>query len=126
MDTGLCAYLTRWNSPERMEVSAMSGQFFETYAVSEIIKSYYNIGKRPPIFYYRDTDQKEIDVILEANNTLYPFEIKKSASPGKNAIRHFNTLHKTKKDVGTGGIICMTDSVYPIDINNYHIPVWLI
>ena len=58
MDTGLCAYLTRWNSPETLEVSAMTGQFFETYAVGEIVKSYYNAGKRPPIFYYRDTDQK--------------------------------------------------------------------
>ena len=126
MDTGLCAYLTRWNSPETMEVSAMTGQFFETYAVSEIIKSYYNAGRRPPAFFYRDTDQKEIDLVLEADNTLYPFEIKKSASPDRNATRHFETLRVTKKKIGTGGIICMTDNVYPIDKNNYYVPVWLI
>ena len=126
MDTGLCAYLTRWDSPETLEVSAMTGQFFETYAVSEIVKSYYNAGKRPPIFYYRDTDQKEIDLIIEINNTLHPFEIKKSASPNRDAVRHFDTLRHTNKEIGAGGVICMTDSVYPINKNNYYLPVWII
>ena len=126
MDTGLCAYLTRWNSPETMEVSAMTGQFFETFAVSEIIKSYYNCGRRPPVFYYRDTDRKEIDLILEANNTLYPFEIKKSASPDRKAVRHFETLRRTEKEIGAGGVICMTDNVYPINKDNYYVPIWLI
>ena len=106
--------------------AAMTGQFFETYAVSEIIKSYYNAGKRPQVFYYRDTDQKEIDLILEANNTLCPFEIKKSASPDKNAVRHFGILSKTGKEIGVGGVICMTDSVYPISNENYYVPIWLI
>jgi len=126
MDTGLCAYLTRWDSWETLEVSAMTGQFFKTFAISEVIKSYYNSGKRPPAFYYRDTDQKEIDLILEANNTLYPFEIKKSAAPAKGAVRHFEALRKTGKGIGTGGVICMTDSVYPMDANNYYVPVWVI
>ena len=126
MDTGLCAYLTRWDSPDTMEVSAMAGHFFETWAVSEIIKSYYNSGRRPPVFYYRDTDQKEIDIVLEANNTLYPFEIKKSASPGRNTVRHFETLRRTKKEIGAGGVICMTDNVYPISNNYYYVPVWLL
>jgi len=126
MDTGLCAYLTRWDNAETLEVSAMTGQFFETHAVSEVIKSYYNAGKRPPVFYYRDSDQREIDLILEANNTLYPFEIKKSAAPARNATRHFAALSGTKKEIGAGGVICMTDSVYPISKENYYVPVWLI
>ena len=126
MDTGLCAYLTRWDSPDTLEVSAMTGQFFETYAISEVIKSYYNAGKRPPIYYYRDTDKKEIDLILEANNTLFPFEIKKSASPGRDAARHFDTLGRTKKEIGAGGVICMADSVYPISKDNYYVPIWVI
>jgi predicted AAA+ superfamily ATPase len=126
MDTGLCSYLTRWDSPETLEVSSMTGQFFETFAISEIIKSYYNAGKRPPVFYYRDTDQKEIGLIIEANNTLHPFEIKKSASPDRHAARRFETLRGTRKDIGAGGVICMTDSVYPIDKDNYYVPVWLI
>jgi predicted AAA+ superfamily ATPase len=126
MDTGLCAYLTRWDSPETLEVSAMTGQFFETYAVSEIVKSYYNAGKRPSMFYYRDTDQKEIDLIIEANNVLYPFEIKKSAAPDRTAAKNFETLRKTNKEIGAGGVICMTDSVYPINEKNHYVPVWLI
>lgn len=126
LDTGLCAYLTRWTSSETLEVSAMSGAFFETYVVSEIIKSYYNEGKRAPIFYYRDTDNKEIDLIIEENNIIYPIEIKKSGSPKKDAIRHFNVLEKTRKQVGTGNVICLCDDIIPIDKNNYFVPVWVI
>jgi predicted AAA+ superfamily ATPase len=126
LDTGLCAYLTRWTSSETLEVSAMSGAFFETYVVSEIIKSYYNAGKRPPIFYYRDTDNKEIDLIIEKDNTLYPIEIKKSGSPKKDAIKHIGVLEKTGKQVGTGNVICLCSDVMPIDKKNYFVPVWLI
>ncbi|HEY5584047.1 MAG TPA: ATP-binding protein [Ruminiclostridium sp.] len=126
LDTGLCAYLTRWTSSETLEVSAMSGAFFETYVVSEIIKSYYNAGKRPPIFYYRDTDNKEIDLIIEQDNILYPIEIKKSGNPKKDAIRHFGVLEKTGKEVGTGNVICFCSDVMPIDRKNYFVPVWLI
>lgn len=126
LDTGLAAYLTRWDSAATLEVSAMNGAFFETYVVSEIVKSYYNAGKRPPIFYYRDTDQKEIDVIIEAGNTLCPFEIKKTAHPKKDAIKQFKLLEKTKKEIGPGGIICMTNTVLPMDSRNYALPVWII
>jgi predicted AAA+ superfamily ATPase len=126
LDTGLCAYLTRWTSSETLEVSAMSGAFFETYVISEIIKSYYNAGKRPPIFYYRDTDNKEIDLIIAQDNTLYPIEIKKSGNPKKDSIKHFALLEKTGKQVGTGNVICLCSDVIPIDKNNYFVPVWLI
>lgn len=126
MDTGLCAYLTRWDSAGTLEVSAMSGAFFETFVVSEIIKSYLNAGKRPPIFYYRDTDNKEIDLIIERNNTLHPIEIKKSGNPGRSAARHFSVLEKTGKKVGSGCVICLCDEVMPIDQNNSFVPVWVI
>ena len=126
LDTGLCAYLTRWTSAETLEVSAMSGAFFETYVVSEIIKSYYNAGKRPPLFYYRDTDNKEIDLVIEQDNTLYPIEIKKSGNPKRDAIKHFSVLKKTGKSIGTGNVICMCSDVIPIDENNLFVPVWLV
>jgi uncharacterized protein len=126
LDTGLCAYLTRWTSSETLEVSAMSGAFFETYVVSEIIKSYYNAGKRAPIFYYRDTDNKEIDLILEQDNILSPIEIKKSGNPKKDAIKHFGVLEKTGKQIGVGNVICLCSDIIPIDKNNYFVPVWLI
>ena len=104
----------------------MSGAFFETYVVSEIIKSYYNAGKRPPVFYYRDTDNKEIDLIIEQDNILYPIEIKKSGSPKKDAIKHFGILEKTGKQVGAGSVICLCSDVMPIDKKNFFVPVWLV
>lgn len=126
MDTGLCAYLTRWTSSESLEVSAMSGVFFETFVVSEIIKSYLNAGRRPPIFYYRDSDQKEIDLIIEENGRLQPIEIKKSANTKKNTSRHFSVLEKTDKEYGEGSVVCMSDDLVPITKENWAVPVWLI
>jgi len=126
MDTGLCAYLTRWDSARTLEVSAMSGAFFETYAVSEILKSYHNAGKRPPVYYYRDTDGKEIDLLLEQNGTLCPIEIKKSANTGKDAVRHFSMIEKTDMNRGEGSVVCLYRDVMPVSKNDWLIPVWLI
>lgn len=126
MDTGLCAYLTRWTSSESLEVSAMSGAFFETFVVSEVIKSYLNAGKRPPVFYYRDSDQKEIDLIIEENGMLQPIEIKKTGNPKKNAGRHFSVLEKVGMKTICGTTICMSDDLIPITKNNWAVPVWLI
>ena len=75
LDTGLAAYLLKWGNPEALEKGAMAGAFFETYVFSEIYKSYLNAGKEPPIFYYRDKDQKEIDLLLYQDGTLSPIEI---------------------------------------------------
>ena len=126
MDTGLAAYLTRWDSPKTLEASAMSGKIFETYVVSEILKSWHNAGNQPPVYYYRDTDGKEIDLILEYNGTVYPIEIKKTGNPGKDTIKNFNVLQNCGKPVGEGAVICMYNKVHPIDRNNWAIPVWLI
>lgn len=126
MDTGLCAYLTRWTSSESLEVSAMSGAFFETFVVSEIIKSYLNAGKRPPVFYYRDSDQKEIDLIIENDGKLQLIEIKKSANPKKNAGRHFPVLEKVGKEITEGSIICMSEDLSPVSKGVWAVPVWLI
>jgi predicted AAA+ superfamily ATPase len=126
MDTGLCSYLARWDSAATLEVSAMAGAFFETYTVSEIIKSYINAGKSPPVCYYRDTDNKEIDLILDYNNTLYPIEIKKSANPGRDALRHFNVLQNTGKALGPGSVICLCSDLLPASQGNCFVPVWLV
>ncbi|MDD5603459.1 MAG: ATP-binding protein, partial [Eubacteriales bacterium] len=141
LDAGLCAYLTRWNSPEALEAGAMSGEFFETWVVSEIYKSYINNGKRPPLYFYRDSNKKEIDIILHQNNTVYPIEIKKSAAP-KDAVKNFSVLKPIerepseeerftgtahlKTDIGTGAVICLASDVLPIDNKNWYIPAWLI
>ncbi len=77
MDTGLAAYLCRWPNAETLENGAMAGAYFETYVVSEIVKSYYNAGKRPDLYYYRDIDKKEIDLLITIGDKIYPIEIKK-------------------------------------------------
>ncbi len=126
LDTGLCAYLTKWTSPQALEAGAMSGAFFETWVVSEIVKSYYNAGKRPPIYYYRDKDNREIDLIILENNKLYPVEIKKSSNPGKDAVKHFKVLQNTGLEVGEGSVICLSSDLLPIDKQNWYVPAWLI
>ena len=89
MDTGLAAYLTKWTNPEVMQNGAMAGAFFETYAVSEIIKSFANAGFEPPVYFYRDKDKIEIDLLIEQNGTIFPVEIKKTASPDSNDAKNF-------------------------------------
>ncbi len=125
LDTGLAAYLTRWNTSQVLEAGAMAGAFFETFIVAEILKSYYNAGVLDPaLYYYRDKDQKEVDLIIEQNGTLYPVEIKKTSNPSKEHIESFSVLRKMKGiEVGTGGIVCMYDKYIRIDENNVTIPV---
>ncbi|MDR0490731.1 MAG: ATP-binding protein [Oscillospiraceae bacterium] len=138
LDTGLCAYLLKWSNAETLERGAASGAFFESYVFSEIYKSYVNAGLEPHIYYYRDRDQKEIDLILYQNGTLYPIEIKKAASPGTEAIKHFKVLapvahperhgalEQFKIQIGTGAVVCMSNDLLPVDSNNWYVPVWLI
>lgn len=138
LDTGLAAYLLKWGNPEALERGAMSGAFFESYVFSEIYKSYLNAGKEPPIFYYRDKDQKEIDLLIYQNGVLSPIEIKKAASPGKTAIKNFKVLEPAtreemfgglehlKVEIGTGSVVCMANDLLPVDEKNWYVPVWLI
>ena len=140
LDTGLCAHLLGWGSPEVLENSAMSGAFFETWVVSEICKSYLNAGKKPPLYYYRDSNKKEIDLIIYQNATVYPIEIKKSTAPA-NAVKNFSVLHvlektneeelftdaaQLKTTVGTGLVVCLASDVLPVDKKNWYVPAWLI
>lgn len=128
LDTGLAAYLTKWNTPEVLEAGAMAGAFFETFVVAEVLKSYYNAGVlEPSLYYYRDKDAKEVDILIEQNGVLYPVEIKKTANPGKEHIKNFLVLEKIKDvTIGTGGIICMYDKSVRINDKNVTIPVtWL-
>lgn len=122
LDTGLAAYLTKWKNKDVLEVGTMSGSFFENYVIVEILKSFYNSGElRPPVYFYRDKEQKEIDLIIEQNGKLYPIEIKKTAKPSKDMITNFNVLEKVKQ-VGEGAIICMYDRILKLDDKNIVIP----
>lgn len=125
MDTGLACYLTLWNNPRTLELSAMSGAMFETYVISEIIKSYANHGIdfRSRLCYYRDNNGKEIDLMILENGKLYPVEIKKSADPGKSALKNFNILNSLPEEIGEGAVVCMTPMVIPLDEKNKLVPV---
>ena len=123
MDTGLAAYLAGYTSARELQLGSSSGQYLETFIVSEIIKAYNARGITPNLYYYRDKDKNEIDLIFYKNNKLYPLEIKKTAIPKKEMIKNFSKLEKTKKEIGTGGIICFYDTLTKLDENNYIIPV---
>jgi predicted AAA+ superfamily ATPase len=138
LDTGLAAHLTKWSSPEVLESGAMAGAFFETYVVSEIYKSFINMGKIPPLYYYRDSNSKEIDLIIWQNGTIYPIEIKKSSNP-TGAAKHFSVLNPVTKEsnfnemsyhlkteIGTGSVICLANNLRPVENNSWTVPVWLI
>ncbi|GHU05940.1 ATPase [Betaproteobacteria bacterium] len=114
MDTGLACYLTGWKTPEVLEAGAMSGAIFETYVVSEIIKTYWHNGALPNLYFYRDSDGKEVDLLIEETGVLYPVEIKKKSNPGKSDIAAFSTLKALKTPIGPGAVICQAQTHLPI------------
>ena len=125
-DTGLVCYLTRWSSPDVAESGAMNGALLENYAVSEIVKSYQNAGLEPFIYFYRDRDAKEIDVILEGDGKLCPIEIKKTALPDKRLTRVFEIIDKSSSELGNGAVLCMAEQLSAFDKNNLIVPIWMI
>lgn len=125
-DTGLVCYLTKWSDSETAMTGAMSGALFENYVVSEIVKSYQCCGTEPYIYYYRDKDAKEIDVMIEKDGKLYPIEIKKSASPKRSATNVFDIINKSPLERGTGAVVCMSEKLGAFDKDNLIVPVWMI
>ena len=125
LDTGLAAYLTKWNTPDVLKNGAMAGAFFENFVISEIIKSYYNKGVlEPPIYFYRDKDMNEIDLLIEDGGTLYPIEIKKHADPSKKDIEAFVLLNKIPNiQRGSGGVICLYDHLITLKDTDRIIPI---
>lgn len=125
-DTGLVSYLTKWSSAEVLESGAMNGAILENYVVSEVAKSYLNCGVEPYMYYYRDKDMKEIDIVLEHDGILNPIEIKKTANPGTELTRVFAVLDKGAVPRGNGAIICMKPELSAIDRSNFIVPIWMI
>lgn len=122
-DTGLVCYLTKWSSAETAMNGAMNGALLENFTVSEIQKSYQNVGKEPYLYYYRDKDAKEIDLLLERDGKLYPIEIKKSATPEKKMIRNFSVIEKSPLQRGTGAILCFAEKLGAFDRENLIVPI---
>lgn len=121
-DTGLCAWLTRWLTPDSLREGAASGHFYENYVIMELVKNYAYARNTAMISFYRDDNAKEIDVFVEENGKIHPLEIKKSANPEKKEIRKFNVIDKTSLIHAEGGIICMVSNPFPVDDKNSLIP----
>lgn len=126
LDTGLCAYLTEWSSPETLASGAMSGAMFETHVFSELLKSWWHRMRTPNLYYYRDKDGREIDFVFEQDRTLFPIEVKRSATPRRDWVRTFSALERLGKTVGEGGVICLCEEPAPLSRGTTAIPVGLI
>jgi len=124
LDIGLASYLTRWMSAENLSIGANNGSFFESFVVSEILKSYTNAGKEADLYFLRDGNRKEIDLLIHENNTLYPIEIKTKAEPDEKDIRSFDMLNNVRGvNVGNGGIICLANDLLQLNEKNFIIPL---
>lgn len=128
-DTGLAAYLTSWNNPEALETGAMSNEFFATWVVMEIYKSYTNNGLVPPLYYLRNFNGKELDLIIYENGIAYPVAISKSTLPNK-MLKTFAILTPVANDaqikIGEGAIICFADGLIKASENISYVPAWMI
>lgn len=122
-DTGLVCYLTKWSSYETAMNGAMNGALLENYVISEIQKSCQNVGKEPYLYYYRDKDAKEIDLLMEGDGYLYPIEIKKSVTPQRKMMNNFSVIEKAPLQRGTGAVICTAEKLGAFDRDNLIIPV---
>lgn len=125
-DTGLCAYLSMWLTPETLMNGAASGRYYENYVVMELVRNYAYSKSKVGISYYRDSNAKEIDVFIEENGVIHPLEIKKSASPDRREVKKYALIDKASMIRGNGGIVCMGEEPIPIDSENCFIPSNLI
>jgi len=123
MDTGLCAYLCGWTSPETLSAGAMNGAIFESYVVSEIIKSYIHNNEQAQFYFYRDKEKQEIDLIIERDNVFYPIEIKRTASPKEDDVKTFRLLEKMGVKAGKGAIVCLYENLLPLNREVQIVPV---
>lgn len=125
-DTGLVAYLTRYSSPEILANGAINGAILENFVISELLKSYHNNAKECLLWYYRDSNSNEINMVIESDGMLHPLEIKRSVNPGSELISAFNLLDKASVPRGNGAILCMRPKLSAINSENYIVPIWMI
>ena len=129
-DTGLAAYLLRWNTADALEMGAMSAEFFETWVIGEVYKSFANSGQKAPLYYYRNFNGKEVELLILHNGVLYPCVISKSAQVQK-MYKRFNIIEAafggcTEVKTAAGSVICLVPE-FGIDKNNImYIPAWMI
>ena len=125
LDTGLAAHLAGWTTPESLEAGVSSGAFFETFVIGEILKSYWHCGESPDIYFYRDSDGKEIDLLIYKDNKYYPIEIKKHSTPKLSDISAFSTFKKLSGvNIGYGCEICLTPDLQPLSPTVMAMSIW--
>ena len=88
----------------------MSGAILETWMFAEILKSYWHHGQEAPLWFYRDRDQREVDLLIERDHRLHPVEFKKTASPGRSAAAHFGAIEKLDLERGPGAVVCLRET----------------
>jgi len=126
LDTGLCAYLTEWSSPETLATGAMSGAILETHVLCELLKGWWHCGKKPQLYYYRDKDGNEIDFLFLQDGTFYPVEVKKAATPRREWVQPFAALGCLKQSIGEGVVLCLSKQVVPLTQNVDAVPVGIV
>jgi len=128
LDTGLACWLLGWNTPDQLTSGAMWGHIFESFVFAEILKSYYNDGiVKPPLYYYRDTDKNEIDLVVAVGDYLHPVEIKTTSDPTKSMVKAFRHLENIPgKKIGTGAVICLAKERLPLADDIWILPVQMI
>jgi len=126
LDTGLCAYLTEWSTAATLEAGAMSGAILETHVFAEMIKSWWHRGVTPPLYYYRDKEGKEIDLLFVQDQSLYPVEVRKSASPRREWAQAFSVLDRFKQGWASGGVVCLCPEMFPLSQKVAAIPLGII
>lgn len=121
-DTGFCAYLSAWTSKEALMMGAASWHYFENYVVGELLRGFAYSPVQSNMTFYRDNNQKEVDIVIEQNGEILPLEIKMSANPDQRTIKNFKLLEKSSLKLTNGGVICMIGQPFPLDKNNILIP----
>jgi predicted AAA+ superfamily ATPase len=126
LDAGLCAYLADWSSPQTLEAGAMNGAILETSVFAEVLKSWLNVGKQPQLFYYRDKEGREIDLLIMQDRRIYPVEVKKAGSHRPDAAASFAVLDRFKSSIGPAAIVCLCREMLPIQEGVMAVPLGML
>ncbi len=123
LDTGLCSYLTQWSSPQTLEAGAMSGAIFETWVITEILKSYWHTGRTPVCSFLRTKDQYEVDLLIEQDGMIYLIECKKSASPSRHNLQGINALHQLQTNAADAAVVCLVPNATALSSRIQAVPI---
>lgn len=122
-DTGVACHLLGIDSKETLEKSFLKGRLFETLVVNEVRKSYMNKGENIDIFYYRDSNQNEVDLVIIRHGTMHCFDAKFGSEFNLGDVSAFKELDETKYEKGKGAIICTSEQISALSDKILIVPV---